>query len=176
MTHMSQWKFGCALGLGQEACGRHEPDPKSRGYEAPRWPGCPSCAWREPANEATRRAERAWQERPESSAGRGNRSELYWLQKEVKDLYRLQHYHAGPRTLCLGAMEELGELAQAILLSAETKDFVPSKRKRMVVDQMPELLKVAEEVGDIITYLLALCNTLHIRPYFKRLEKKDVQG
>ncbi|MCC7354536.1 MAG: hypothetical protein IT330_12370 [Anaerolineae bacterium] len=55
----SKWAFGCELGLRQETCGLHKPDPESRGVHAG-YGGCCSCEHREPANPTTETAERAW--------------------------------------------------------------------------------------------------------------------
>jgi NTP pyrophosphatase (non-canonical NTP hydrolase) len=84
------------------------------------------------------------------------------LQKQIGILHQERGYTAGPQTLTLGAMEEMGELAQAILLT-ECADFKPSQKKLGRTD----LVDVAHEIGDIITYLLGLCNALGIEPYFQ---------
>jgi len=83
------------------------------------------------------------------------------LQRDILRLYRDRGYSESPQTLVLGAMTELGELAQAILLT-ECGDFKPSSKKLGRSD----LRDVAHEVGDVITYLLGLCNELGIEPRF----------
>ena len=89
------------------------------------------------------------------------------LQSHVESLYAERGYdEAGVQTLLLGAMEKLGELAQAILLT-ECKDFNPSAKK--ISPSWADARDPAREVGDCITYLLALCNRLGIEPYFKWL-------
>lgn len=94
-------------------------------------------------------------------------NEMLALQTKVADLYQQRSYTAGPQTLLLGAMEELGELAEAILLT-QASDFKPFGKKlspAYIGECNPAL-----EIGDCITYLLALCNSLGISPYFKWLE------
>lgn len=86
---------------------------------------------------------------------------LRQLQQAVLHLYRERGYDEGPRTLVLDAMAELGELAQAILLT-ECVDFKPTPKKL----GRDDLTDVAHEVGDVITYLLGLCNKLGIEPSF----------
>lgn len=83
------------------------------------------------------------------------------LQESVIRLYKEQGYSTNVSTLMLGAMEELGELAQAVLLT-ECDDYVPSKSK--------EETELAREIGDIITYLLAICNSMGTSPRFSWLE------
>jgi len=85
------------------------------------------------------------------------------LQQAVKQLYQTREYtKASIQTLVLGAVGEMGELAEAILLS-QCPDFKPSLRKQALqVDRQD----IAREVGDCITYLLGLCNALDIEPYF----------
>jgi len=97
------------------------------------------------------------------------------LQSQVKHLYAERGYDAKVQTLLLGAMEEMGELAQAILLT-ECEDFKPSAKKMPLIwadARDPGRRIVAHEVGDCITYLLALCNRLGIEPYFKWLHDND---
>ena len=86
------------------------------------------------------------------------------LQRECAAMYDKRGYIAGPRTLLLGAMEELGELAMAVLLT-ECDDFIPSPRK--LSPEWADARDPAREVGDTITYLLHLCNVLGIEPHFK---------
>lgn len=88
------------------------------------------------------------------------------LQSQVEHLYVKRGYDAGVQTLLLGAMEELGELAQAILLT-ECEDFKPYGKK--MASHWVDAQNPALEVGDCITYLLALCNCLGIEPHFKWL-------
>lgn len=91
------------------------------------------------------------------------------LQQKVAELYSQKGYNASPQTLVLGIMEELGELAMAILLT-ECDDFKPSSRKLYLNGQMHS---PAREIGDCITCLLALCNELGIVPYFKWLDGEE---
>lgn len=67
-----------------------------------------------------------------------------------------------PQTLVLGAMEELGELAKAILLT-ECDDYRPSLKKLSSIQSKDH--SPAQEIGDTITYLLCLCNCLEIFPF-----------
>ena len=92
---------------------------------------------------------------------------LQELQRLVEQLYLERGYVAEVQTLLLGAMEEMGEIAQAILLT-ECEDFKPSARKRAL--DWADTCNTEHEVGDCITYLLALCNRLGIEPYFEWLE------
>jgi len=85
------------------------------------------------------------------------------LQQAVKYLYQERGYtKASVQTLVLGAVGEMGELAEAVLLS-QCHDFKPSPRKQALQIGRQD---IAREVGDCITYLLALCNALGIEPYF----------
>lgn len=86
------------------------------------------------------------------------------LQEEIASLYRQRGYDALPQTLVLGAVEELGELAMAVLLT-ECPDFKPSSKKLSL--KWSDARDPAREVGDTITYLLAFCNALGIVPHFK---------
>ena len=93
------------------------------------------------------------------------------IQKRISDLYREREYIAGPQTLVLGAMEELGELAMAILLT-QSPDFKPSTRK--MTPEWADARDPAREIGDCITYLLALANKLGVKPKFKWLSKEQL--
>lgn len=86
--------------------------------------------------------------------------ELDELQQTVRGWYGHKGFKTSPQTLVIGLMEEVGELATAILLT-ECQDFVPSDHKTEADKD------VASEVGDCIVYLLALCNELGIKPVFK---------
>jgi len=88
------------------------------------------------------------------------------LQMLAQEEFERRGFDAGPQTLVLGAMEELGELAMALLLT-ECDDFQPSKKK--LSPEWADARDPAREVGDCITYLLALCNRLGIEPEFKWL-------
>ena len=88
------------------------------------------------------------------------------LQAKCAKMYAERGYIAGPQTLLMGAMEELGELSMALLLTC-TDDFIPSARK--LGPEWADARDPAREVGDIITYLLHLCNVLGIEPTFKWL-------
>ena len=90
--------------------------------------------------------------------------EIERLQGEISLLYQERDYVAGPTTLLLGAMEELGELAMALLLT-ECDDFKPPNKK--LSPEWASARDPAREIGDTITYLLALANSLNIAPYFK---------
>lgn len=89
------------------------------------------------------------------------------LQLQVKCLCLQHGYTASAQTLALGAMEELGELAMALLLT-ECDDFKPSAKK--MSPEWADARDPAREVGDTITYLLALCNSLDIEPKFKWMD------
>jgi len=98
---------------------------------------------------------------------------LIYLQGEIAKLYKLRGYNAGPQTLLIGAMEELGELAEAILLT-ECEDFKPSAKK--LSPEYADARDPAHEVGDCITYLLGLCNVLGIEPHFEWRRKIPQQS
>ena len=86
------------------------------------------------------------------------------IQKVIKILYNERGYYASPTTLALGVAEEAGEAAQAVLITA-TPDFIPSQKK--LSPEWSDVRDVASEIGDCITYLLALANSLGIEPKFK---------
>jgi len=88
------------------------------------------------------------------------------LQDHIQQVYDGRGYDASPQTLVLGLMEEVGELAQTILLT-ECDDFQASRQKQQ--RELERDKDVASEVGDVITYALALCNRLSITPRFKFL-------
>jgi len=98
------------------------------------------------------------------------KSTIEGLQQKVAEFYSQRGYDASPQTLVLGALEELGELAMAILLTV-TDDFKPSPRK--LSSEWADARDPAREIGDCITYLLALCNKLDIVPYFKWLDREE---
>jgi len=90
------------------------------------------------------------------------------LQEFIAKWYESKGYKAGPTTLALGAVEEIGELSEAILLT-QCADFQCSNHKRKLIETDLVRINVAAEVGDVLIYLLALCNSLGIRPYLKCL-------
>jgi len=90
------------------------------------------------------------------------------LQEFVAKWYASKGYNAGAVTLMLGVMEEVGELAEAILLT-QVPDFQCSPHKQLGIDSGERRINVSGEVGDVIIYLMALCNSLGIRPYIKGL-------
>lgn len=91
--------------------------------------------------------------------------DLRELQQKVDEMYRDRGYTAGPATLLAGVIEEVGELAMSLLLTGVYPDFKPSPRK--LGPEWSAARDPAREVGDTITYLLALCNQLGIEPTFK---------
>ena len=91
------------------------------------------------------------------------------LQDEVARFYEQRSYDAGARTLMLGVVEEVGELAQAILLT-ECDDFQPSRHKASgELGNLERHKDVAGEVADVIIYLMALCNRLDIKPDWRKV-------
>ena len=91
------------------------------------------------------------------------------LQDEVARFYDQRGYYAGAPTLMLGVVEEVGELAQAMLLT-ECDDFQPSRHK--VSGELGNIERhkdIAGEVADVIIYLMALCNRLGIKPDWRKL-------
>ena len=100
-----------------------------------------------------------------------NNMTLAELQTTIEDMYQQRGFTgASPTTLALGICEEAGEVAQAILITA-TSDFKPSAKKLSL--EWVDYRNVASEIGDCITYLLALCNKLGIEPEFKWLSRED---
>jgi NTP pyrophosphatase (non-canonical NTP hydrolase) len=95
------------------------------------------------------------------------------LQYEINKLYLERGYNSSPQTLFLGATEELGELAMALLLT-ECSDFKPSPKK--MSPEWADARDPAREIGDLITYLLALCNKLGIAPHFKWMEEGEANA
>jgi len=79
----------------------------------------------------------------------------------VEGHYKRNNYTAAtPQTLTLGIMEEVGELAQEILLQ-HSPDYTPRQEKTES--------SIPYEIGDIIVYCLALCLKLDIMPTFHDL-------
>ena len=73
------------------------------------------------------------------------------VQNDVKNLYANNGWHTDPTLLLLAMTEELGELAARWL--AENPGY-----KKSIKDTDP----IPEEVGDLITLILAFCNTQNI--------------
>jgi NTP pyrophosphatase (non-canonical NTP hydrolase) len=95
------------------------------------------------------------------------------LQEEVQRFYQRKGYNSSSQTLMLGLMEEVGELAQAILLT-ECDDFKPSRHK--MAGDLGDIQKhkdVAAEVADVFIYALALCNRLGIKPKWYKIGLGD---
>ena len=90
------------------------------------------------------------------------------LQEFIAKWYATRGYDAGPSTLMLGLMEEVGELAEAILLT-QCPDFHCSRHKAESIKSGARRINVSAEIGDVLLYLMALCNRLGIRPYLKCL-------
>ena len=87
------------------------------------------------------------------------------LQGSIRSMYARKGYNkASLQTLCLGVMEEAGELAQAVLVN-HTEDFTPSENKYTDT--------VAHEAGDLITYILAVCDKLGVQPEFDWMAKGE---
>ncbi len=94
---------------------------------------------------------------------------LKQLQESVREMYTKRGFDkASATTLALGAAEEIGEVAQAVLITV-TPDFTPSAKK--LSPEWEDCRDVASEVGDTITYLLALCNKMGIQPKFKWIKE-----
>jgi len=91
------------------------------------------------------------------------------LVKLAGKVYERDDRVAGPITLYLGAVEEMGEVAEALLLT-ECKDFQVGRRKQIRLENGEQIFEgVAVEIGDVITYLLMLCHVLGIEPELKHL-------
>ena len=90
--------------------------------------------------------------------------EIQKLMEEVAEWYEFSGFDTSVSTLMIGLMEEVGELAQAILLTGHCPDYLVSDRKKG--DGWDHAKHPDWEIGDVITYLLALCNALGIEPYF----------
>lgn len=87
------------------------------------------------------------------------------LQAKVHRIYRQRGYAETVSTLCLGVTEEVGELAEAVLVSS-CPDYVPSTKKIAKWKDLNIEEHIACEIGDIIIYLLAICCALGIEPKF----------
>lgn len=90
---------------------------------------------------------------------------LTTLQDKVYEVYKQRGYSETVSTLCLGVAEEVGELAEAVLMS-QCLDYVPSKKKLTKYENVDFRHHIACEIGDIIVYLLAICCALNIEPKF----------
>lgn len=87
------------------------------------------------------------------------------LQDKVFEIYRQRGYSETVSTLCLGVTEEVGELAEAVLMS-QCIDFVASPKKLAKYKNVNFRHHIACEIGDIIIYLLAICCALNVEPKF----------
>jgi NTP pyrophosphatase (non-canonical NTP hydrolase) len=90
------------------------------------------------------------------------------LQSLVAALHVERGYTSSPQTLLIGALEELGEVAQ-IILATLTSDYTASDRKLS-----PEWVNdhdLASEIGDVLTYLYGLCYVLDLHPKFTWMKK-----
>ena len=88
---------------------------------------------------------------------------LMELQKAVDDFYKKKGFICGVTTLALGLSEEVGELAEAILV-LYTPDYISIGKKSTI--EFRKELDIASEIGDCMTYLLSICNKLGISPKF----------
>lgn len=86
--------------------------------------------------------------------------------------YSEKGFVAGVPTLALGAMEELGEVAQAVLLSEHVTDFRMSEHKKDVVDKIN---RIGDESGDLLLYVLSLCNKAKVVPRMKWQQPEDAK-
>lgn len=82
---------------------------------------------------------------------------------------RMGYDKASPTTLALGICEEAGEIASDVL-RYYTSDYTRNKSKTTEVRSAKD---TAYEMGDIITYVLQLCNKLGITPAFKWADKGE---
>ena len=85
---------------------------------------------------------------------------LQQLQDLVRIEHKLQGWDTSATTLMLGVVEEVGELAKALLVY-HCDDYV--LREGCDAEDYDG---VAHEVGDIIVYLMGLCNALDIQPEY----------
>lgn len=97
-----------------------------------------------------------------------SRMTLWELQKQAASMYEARGFKAGAPTLALGIAEEAGEVARAVLIN-NCNDFFPSPSK--LGPEWESGRDTARQVGDLITYALALCHVLGIEPTFKWMER-----
>lgn len=90
---------------------------------------------------------------------------LQTLQAKVELVYNNRNYSESVSTLCIGVMEEVGELAEAVLMAC-CADYIPSAKKVAKWRNVHFKEHIACEVGDVIIYLLAICNVVGIEPQF----------
>ncbi len=81
------------------------------------------------------------------------------LMELVEGHYLRNGFDSSQATLMCGVMEEVGELAECIL--ARQDDYKTRDNKEFGV--------IEYEVGDIIVYLLAICNRHGLVPEFRNL-------
>ena len=89
------------------------------------------------------------------------------LQRAASAYYLYKGFTAGPATLALGAMEELGEIAQALLLTTQS-DYKLNQNSHKL-DALDEMTDTPMEIGDCLTYLLHLANALGSTVRCKRI-------
>ena len=71
------------------------------------------------------------------------------LQRRVAHRYNSQQFTAGPDTCFIGMVEELGEIAEAMIVKRGDYTHIQTKNAG----------SIGNEVGDLIMYALSLCNT-----------------
>ena len=82
------------------------------------------------------------------------------LQRLVASEHDCHGWNASAKTLMLGVVEEVGELAKAMLVYHTNDYCIPYGKVLADYDDAPH------EIGDIIVYLMGLCNVLGIEPTF----------
>jgi NTP pyrophosphatase (non-canonical NTP hydrolase) len=72
----------------------------------------------------------------------------------------------------MGVVEEVGELSEALLIT-QIDDYIvsPHKLGQFFQSEAEEKLHIAEEVGDVMTYLFHICNLIGIEPKLKHLDR-----
>ena len=81
------------------------------------------------------------------------------LQVRISRRYKRRAFTAGPTTCFIGLVEELGEIAEVMLLNRSDYRAVAGKREM-------EHDGLGHEVGDLIVYALSLCNTSGVSATF----------
>ena len=94
------------------------------------------------------------------------------LRMLVAEAYDIRGFeHDNPWLLLAGLVEEVGEVAEALNVGLSKKYKArPEKRKKL--GDVGEA--VAKEVGDVLTYALALCTHFGVSPTFAQWEDKRI--
>jgi len=90
---------------------------------------------------------------------------LGYAQTEVKNAYRLRGFSGqNPMLLLAGLMEEVGELAE-VINALQHLEFGSCPGKEHLLEQ--PFVNIAAELGDVVTYALAIANYYNVIPTVK---------